>query len=1265
MTSHVSHMEEFDVSNPAGWEEYAERLEFYFAANGIRDAQKKLAVLCSVCGPKTYSVIRSLTSPQSPASMSFTEVMKLLQEHFAPKPSEIYCRFQYQRRFQQQGEGIANYVAELRRLAQHCNFGETLESRLRDQLVCGLRDEMLQKQLLSIKDLTLATAIDRAVSAEAAVAQVMEMRAPTTVESYDVKRLAGSSNSRNNSQRTRRRRSMETIAQPCKPCHRCGGQHSPRTCRFKSAVCNYCKKVGHIERACRAKQQTNRASRGAATGDRNEMNCLSAKLEEYRINKTVCHALNSLTSPVPRALVKLNGITVEMEVDSGAAFTVLSEYTFNKVAWGKQAQLEAFPQRLQDFQGRKIHVLGTASVLVEYGTYHGRLMVLVVKGQRCSLLGRNWFKPLGIRLAGVYQLNSGPIEALLDEYCDLFSENISAVKVPPVTLHIDEKVAPIQMSARKVPFALRDRISEELDRLVRQGILEPVEYTDWATPIVPVIKEDGGIRICGDYKCTVNKALKKDLYQIPAVNDIMTTLKKGKIFAKLDFAQAYQQLPVDEASAKLQTIITHKGAFKPKRLQFGIASAPGIFQKFMDALLGNMDGVIPYFDDVLVVAGSVRELVKVLKEVFERLRRVGIRLKKRKCVFGSDSVTFLGYRIDAQGIHPTAEKVDAIHNAARPRNKPELQAFLGLLNFYHNFLANKAEIVEPLHRLLDKGSSWNWTQEHEKAFQKAKRLISSNSVLIQYDDNLPLTLTCDASPYGIGCVLAHKLPNGKEAPIAFHSRTLAAAERNYAQIDKEALSIIAGIKKFHNYLYGRSFEVKTDHKPLLGLLGKSVQTPAGLSPRMTRWSIMLSAYDYNLVYVPGKQIGNADALSRLPQPGNVAEVPPPLEVLLLESMPDPPLTAKEIAEMTSKDPVLSKVRNWVANGWPSNVNSDELKVFWRRKNELSIHKDCVLRGCCVVVPPQLRRRTLELLHNGHPGIVRMKCLARSYVWWPKVGHEIEALVRSCSQCQESRKDPQKECGGTWPEAKAPWSRVHADFFGPFHGKIFLLVVDAFSKWLEVRIVPSTSSRAAIEVLRELFATHGLPDCIVTDNGTAFKSVEFSRFLKSNHIRHVTSAPFHPASNGQAERSVQTAKEFLQKDSSGDWSVRIARLLLTQHATPSPTTSVSPAELLMNRKLVTCLDRLKPHSHNSFQVDRSPPRKQFEVNDPVFARLYGRTQKWARATITGKLGRVLYIVSTADGLILKRHVNQLRPRSTHECSSKKGGRKCYIRSLLTV
>uniref|UniRef100_A0A5S6QYG5 RNA-directed DNA polymerase n=1 Tax=Trichuris muris TaxID=70415 RepID=A0A5S6QYG5_TRIMR len=748
--------------------------------------------------------------------------------------------------------------------------------------------------------------------------------------------------------------------------------------------------MGRIQRVCRAKKQPIRDSRGGAKMSiQNDMNRLTAKLDEYQINKTVCDASTILTSPVSSGHVRLNGLPVEMEVDSGAAFTVLSGRTYRRVASGTQARLEVFPQRLQDLQGQKIHVLGKASVNVEYGRYRGRLMVLVVQVQRSSLLGRNWFRPLGIKVAGVYQLNSGPIEALIEEYSDLFSENIGSVKAPPTKLHIEENVAPIQMSARKVPLALRDRISLELDRLVGQCVLEPVEYTYCATPIVPIIKEDDRIRICGDYKCTVNKVLKKDMYRIPAVSDILTTLKKGKIFAKLDFAQAYQQLPVDDDSAKLQTIITHKGAFRPKRLQFGIASAPGIFQKFMDTLLGNVDGVAPYFDNVLVVAGS-----------------------REKCVFGSDSVTFLGYHIDALGIHPTAEKLSAIHNAPSPKSKMELQAFLGLLNFYHNFLPNKAEVAEPLHRLLDKGCTWKWRQEHERAFQRAKRLISSNSVLTQYDDALPLTLTCDASQHGIGCVLAHKLPDGREAPVAFHSRTLATAERNYAQIDKEALSIIAGIKKFHNHIYGRPFEVKTNHKPLLGLLGKSAQTPTGLSPRMTRWSIMLSAYDYNLVYVPGKQIGNADALSRLPQQVNVTDVPPPLEVLLLESMPDPPVTAEQIAEMSGKDAVLSKVRSWVANGWPANVAADEFKVYWRRKNELSLHKGCVLRGCCVVVPAQLRRRILELLHAGHPGIARMKCLARSYVWWPKVDQEIEASVRSCSQCQESRKDPQKECGGT-------------------------------------------------------------------------------------------------------------------------------------------------------------------------------------------------------------------------------------------------------------
>ena len=206
----------------------------------------------------------------------------------------------------------------------------------------------------------------------------------------------------------------------------------------------------------------------------------------------------------------------------------------------------------------------------------------------------------------------------------------------------------------------------------------------------------------------------------------------------------------------------------------------------------------------------------------------------------------MGFKIDAEGVHPTPAKVRAIHEAPPPQSKTELQAFLGLLNFHHAFLPNKASVAEPLNRLLEKQSIWVWGTKQQKAFQEVKNLISSNSVLVHYDENLPLVLACDASPYGIGAVLSHCLPDGREAPVAFYSRTLSKAEQNYAQIDKEALAIVAGIKKFHDYVYGHQFTIFTDHKPLLGIFAPDKQTPQILSPRMLRWSIFLNGYQYDL-----------------------------------------------------------------------------------------------------------------------------------------------------------------------------------------------------------------------------------------------------------------------------------------------------------------------------------------------------------------------------------------------------------------------------------
>nr|XP_022906738.1 uncharacterized protein K02A2.6-like [Onthophagus taurus] len=552
-------------------------------------------------------------------------------------------------------------------------------------------------------------------------------------------------------------------------------------------------------------------------------------------------------------------------------------------------------------------------------------------------------------------------------------------------------------------------------------------------------------------------------------------------------AHAYLQLSVDNDAADAQTIVTYKGAFRCKKLQFGLSIAPQVFQQFIDNRLRGISGVIPYFDDILIVGKSDTDLEAKVRAVLLRFKEDGLRLKKRKCVFRTECLNFLGFHISAAGVRPTKDKINAIVNTPAPANKTELQAFLGLVTFYHSFIKDKAAIAEALHKLLHKDVDFKWGAEQNDAFKKLKDILASEPLLVHYNENNSLILTCDASAYGVGCVLSQLQSSGREAPVAYHSRTLSSAERNYAQIDKEALAIVVGVKKFHNYLYGRQFCIKTDHKPLLGILRADKAIPEVLSPRFVRWVIMLSAYSYDLSYTPGKKIGHADALSRFPIKDTSGETENIADVLALECAPEQILTADEVAKETTKDVILNRILQWARNGWPKN-NKDfgnEFQPFLKRKHEISCYLDCLLWGTRIIVPTGGRKRVLRTLHTAHPGIVRMKALARSYVWWPGLDDDIERLVNTSEEFQQTRNAPPKAPLHPWEWARAPWSRLHLDFAGPVKGKYFLIIVDAYSKWLEVRQVGGPSSAETIRVLRELFATHGIPDVCVSDNGTAF------------------------------------------------------------------------------------------------------------------------------------------------------------------------------------
>ena len=779
-----------------------------------------------------------------------------------------------------------------------------------------------------------------------------------------------------------------------------------------------------------------------------------------------------------------------------------------------------------------------------------------------------------------------------------------------------------------------------------------MDSSDWAAPIVAVPKKDGRFRLCGDYKVTVNYALTVDQYPLPKPEDLFATLSNGQEFSKLDLSQTYLQLKLDELSRPYTTINTHQGLYQYTRLPFGIASAPAIFQRLMDTILQGIPGVVCYIDDILVTGKDQEEHLQNLNEVFSRLEKHGFRLKREKCTLLAKSVEYLGHSITKDGISALPDKVEAIAKAPQPTNVQELRSFLGLLNYYGKFIRNLATILHPLNQLLQTNRKWNWTQECSDAYQLAKDQIVSAQVLTHYNPALPISMAADASAYGIGAVISHRLPDGSEHPISFASRTLTPSERNYSQLEKEALSLIFGVKKFHQYLYGRKFSLITDHKPLTAIFGSKKGIPTLAAARLQRWALLLSAYNYDIQYRPTLAHSNADGLSRLPlpklgpDPGGEA-----VSLFNVSQVQSLPVTFQDIQGATKRDPVTSKILMYLERGWPEQV-PEELKPYHSRQHEMSIECGCLLWGIRVVIPASLRPRLLKALHEGHPGVARMKAVARSYMWWTGMDKDIETQARACLPCQEQKANVPVIPLHPWQWPTAPWKRIHVDFAGPFLGKMYLIVIDAHSKWPEVVVMPSTTSTKTTEALESLFAKYGLPEQFVSDNGPQFTSQEFTQFTRQHGIRHIRSAPYHPSSNGLAERFVRTFKSAMKasEDDGLSLHIRISRFLANYRATPHATTGISPSELFLQRKMRTKFDMLRPDipgvvtSKQTIQKkyhDRHVRMRTFTPGQTVMARDYLSSKKWVPGVIVSRSGPLLYQIQLSDNRIIIRHPDQIR------------------------
>ncbi|XP_054267315.1 uncharacterized protein K02A2.6-like [Macrosteles quadrilineatus] len=973
-----------------------------------------------------------------------------------------------------------------------------------------------------------------------------------------------------------------------------------------------------------------------------------------------------------------------MVIDTGAVVTVMPDSVFYKKFQDNLPILESSGIKLKTYTGEKINVVGEFKVNVTTEQGDLQLPVVVVKNtgpQQPTLMGRNWIEKIKLDWSGVkptrsedltvHQLGNGEsvpniISDFKKRYSDVFDESIGEIKNISVDIVLKEDVKPVFCKARNVPYALRSAVENELETLQKNGVIYPVLQSLWATPIVVVPKPNNKVRLCGDFKVTLNPNIRTDHYPLPNPEDIFSSIAGAKLFTKLDLSAAYNQLRINKPSQELLTITTHKGLFRFARLPFGITSAGALFQLTMDKILQGLGNTKAYLDDILIYSQNVKEMTQRVDAVLHRLHEYGVKINSNKSEFFKDRITFLGHCLDQQGIHQSKALTDAIVNAPKPENVSQLKSYLGLLNYYGKFLPNLSTLLQPLYKLLQNDVKWEWCDKCQNAFENSKKLLLKNNVLMPYDPKLDIVVTCDSSSYGVGCVLAHQLPDGRERPIAFASRTLTKCEIKYSQIEKEALALLFAVKKFHNFLYGRRFTLVTDHRPLIFLLGPTKAVPTLAAARVQRWALTLSAYDYTIRYKRGVEISNADCLSRLPcdsSTNNDLGLEEG-EVNFFSNVDQLPVTHREIGLATKFDPTLSRVMEYTTNGWPNHTEDPALKPYMDKTLQLSTEKDCLLWGSKVVIPPTHRKEVLLMLHAEHPGESKMKALARSYVWWPKIDQEIEEMVKECKICQVTRKSATVAPLQPWSWPKHNWQRIHLDF-AQYEGKDFLLIVDSHSKWIEVFFMSSTTSNKTIEKLRHCFAAYGLPCTVVTDGGPQFTSAEFKEFLRSNGVHHVFSPPYHPPSNGLAERAVQTVKDAFLKQMLHDSAHktnrtlqhRIDSFLFSYRNTPHSTTGVTPSEAFFKFKPRTHLSLLKPHLANdmnlkqdkivrSANAHRGKPRS-FNVDDHVLVRtVRNENINWHSGVITKVISPMTYLVRV-DGKTRFVHVDHLRTDDTKE------------------
>ena len=559
------------------FESYCSRVDLYFVANDVSN-DKKVASFLTLIGPKGFGLAKNLLSPKDPASCTYTKIKNALKFHYKPKLIVVYERYKFYSRSQKSGESVSDFVAAIKALAHTCEFGTTLKDMLRDRFVMGLANGTTQQLLLTEADLNFEKAVDIATAREAALRDVQAMSGET-VNRVQSRVRPGKSQSQTSNfksyksgtnvkhSNTANSHPKSTDSKPKTPCTGCGNFHWKKDCPFKNAECHACKKKGHLKKMCfeSPKQKTHSKSNVNFSSDnRHRPTCSSTSPNP---NRDECYDFVFTVSNESRVDpilidVLLNEVSVPMELDTGAACTLMpkSKYLQFWPVVSERPVLHSSCTTLRVYGGSTLKISGEILVTARLkdSSQSFSTKVIIVDGEGPCLLGRNLIQSLGL-CNNIHKVSSAI--SFKEEFPELFSDGLGCYQDKEFTIEVDPTVPPKFCKARPVPYTMREKVDKELDRLQEEGIISPIMNSSWAAAVVPVLKPNGTVRLCGDYKLTVNRAARLDTYPIPTLDDLFSRLSGGSVFSKLDMSQAYAQLCLDDTSKKYTVVNTHRGLF--------------------------------------------------------------------------------------------------------------------------------------------------------------------------------------------------------------------------------------------------------------------------------------------------------------------------------------------------------------------------------------------------------------------------------------------------------------------------------------------------------------------------------------------------------------------------------------------------------------------------------------------------------------------------------------------------------------------------------